>query len=166
MLEVQSLQPAESVPCFTVFPSQRRWQSPKGPKNYVWHFPSSPAFLCPLRSCCYYTDRSECTNVYTLVQQSLALDVMAPPLLVFIPELLSSVYVSFLVSVSLETPSQVTYAANVLPVFLHPSPLNYGMNVSTNFLMLLLVKIASTNEQSVPKLLHLLLHDYTIVRCL
>lgn len=91
---------------------------------------------------------------------------MAPPLSVFIPELLSSVYVSFLVFVSLETPSQVTYAANVLPVFLHPSPLNYGMNVSTNFLMLLLVKIASTNEQSVPKLLHLLLHDYTIVRCL
>lgn len=78
MLEVQSLQPAESVPCFTVFPSQRRWQSPKGPKNYVWHFPSSPAFLCPLRSCCYYTDRSECTNVYTLVQQSLAWDVYGP----------------------------------------------------------------------------------------
>lgn len=164
MLEVQSLQPAESVLCFAVFPSQRHWQSQKGPKNYVWHFPSSPPFLCPLKSFCYYTDLS--VQMFTHLCNSLWLGMsMAPPLSVFIPELFSSVYVSFLVFVSLETPSQVTYAANVLPVFLHPSPLNYYLSVSTNFLMLLLVKIASTNEQFVLKPLHPLLHDYTIVRC-
>lgn len=140
---------------------------PEGTKNYVWHFPSSLPFLCPLKSCCHYTDKSECTNIYTHTCASLWLEMSTvPPLLVFIPELLPPVYVSFLALVSLQTPSQVTYAANVLPVFLHPSPLNYCINVSTNFLILLLVEIASTNEQFVQKPLHLLLHDYTIVRCL
>lgn len=68
MLEVHSLKPAESVLCFTVFPSQRLWQSQKGPKTMSGISLLHSPFLCPLKSCCYYTDRSECTNTHTLVQ--------------------------------------------------------------------------------------------------
>lgn len=99
---------------------------PEGTKNYVWHFPSSLPFLCPLKSCCHYTDKSECTNIYTHTCASLWLEMSTvPPLLVFIPELLPPVYVSFLALVSLQTPSDLRSKcpacvfASITPELLH-----------------------------------------------
>lgn len=135
---------------------------PEGTNNYAWHFPSSLLFPLPSQILLLLHIQVwvyKCLLTHTCA--SLAWDVYGPSTF----NVYSSIAFFCLCLTPcfcLETPSQVTYAANVLPVFLHPSPLNYCINGSINFLILLLVKIASTNKQFVWKPLHLLLHDYTI----
>lgn len=96
-----------SIPQPTVFPEALA--EPEGTKNYVWHFPSSLPF--PFSSQILVLLHRQVwvyKRLHTHLCNSLWLMSIVPPLLVFIPELLSSVYVSFLVFVSLETPSWVT----------------------------------------------------------
>lgn len=103
-------------------------------------------------------------QIHTHLCKSLACDVYSPSIFSVYSRIAS--FCLCLIPCSCQSWDTKSYAANVLPVFLHPSPLNYCINVPTNFLILLSVEIASTNEQSLWKPLHRLLHDYTTVRCL
>lgn len=141
---------------------------PKGTKKYIWHFPSS--HLLPLPSQILlllhrHVRVYKCSH--TVREESLTWGVYKPSTFITYSSMASFCAMSKCLGFfSLETLSQVTFAANVLPVFLHPSPLNYCINASTNCLFLLLVIIASSNKQFELRRLHLFLCNYAIVGCL